>query len=466
MPELLPYAPAPPRPRGLLAWFAPDPPASVRLSDPATIEHGFFRGRVSVLTWATLGYALFYFVRKNLSVAMPVLGAELGIGKDGLGLFITLHGIIYGLSKFANGFLGDRVNARKFMAIGLILSALTNVVFGFTSIAVIMGIVWMFNGWFQGMGFPPCARLMTHWFPPKRLATMMSLWNTSHSIGAFTVLVLCGYLVEHTSWRMCFFVPAALALACAVVMLLTLPDTPASVGLPDVEGTTKAAGDAQPTDDVTDDVQSAAAFRSFVRTHVFGNKYIWIIAAANFFVYSVRYAILDWGPTFLSEAKGIKLSKAAWMVGGFELSGIVGMLLTGWITDKVFGGRGARTCMLSMVGCVGALLLLWRFPGESAWTYTGILCLGGFFVYGPQALVGISVANLATKRAAATAVGLTGIFGYASSVLSGWGLGLLVKNYGWDAGFMSMFFAGISGTILFALAWPARAHGYAEEVRG
>src|SRR4051812_47979996 len=222
MPELLPYAPAPPRPRGLLAWFAPDPPASVRLSDPATIEHGFFRGRVSVLTWATLGYALFYFVRKNLSVAMPVLGAELGIGKDGLGLFITLHGIIYGLSKFANGFLGDRVNARKFMAIGLILSALTNVVFGFTSIAVIMGVVWMLNGWFQGMGFPPCARLMTHWFPPKRLATMMSLWNTSHSIGAFTVLVLCGYLVEHTSWRMCFFVPAALAIACAIVMLLTL----------------------------------------------------------------------------------------------------------------------------------------------------------------------------------------------------------------------------------------------------
>jgi OPA family glycerol-3-phosphate transporter-like MFS transporter/OPA family sugar phosphate sensor protein UhpC-like MFS transporter len=346
------------------------------------------------------------------------------------------------------------------MAAGLILSALCNVWFGLSSATLLLGLAWMLNGWFQGMGFPPCARLMTHWFPPRQLATKMSIWNTSHSIGAGAVVVLCGYLVGF-SWRLCFLVPAALAVVTAVVMLFTLPDTPASVGLPDVEGTEAAAGDGRPTDDVTDDTQSPAAFRSFVRTHVFGNPFIWVIALANFFVYAVRYAVLDWGPTLLNESKGVKLSHAGWMVAAFELAGVAGMLFSGWLTDRVFGGRGARTCVLSMLGAIGAILLLWKFPGRSAVAYTAALCTAGFFIYGPQALVGIAVANLATKRAAATAVGLTGIFGYASTILSGWGLGLLVQRYGWDRGFLAMLIVGVLGTICFAAAWPAKAHGYA-----
>lgn len=73
--------------------------------------------------WRTLiilmiGYALFYFVRKNFSITMPALEAELGISKVKLGLFLTLHGIIYGLSRFINGFIADRVSRKKMMATG------------------------------------------------------------------------------------------------------------------------------------------------------------------------------------------------------------------------------------------------------------------------------------------------------------------------------------------------------------
>lgn len=131
-----------------------------------------------------IGYALFYFVRKNLSIAMPAMQEDLGITKGDLGLFLTLHGLLYGVSKFANGFIGDRVNARYFMVTGLVLSAVCNILFGFSSAVLVFGVVWMLNGWFQGMGFPPCARLLTHWIPPTQLATKMSIWNTSHSIGA------------------------------------------------------------------------------------------------------------------------------------------------------------------------------------------------------------------------------------------------------------------------------------------
>ena len=156
-------------------------------------EHGFSpEVRKRFQYWQTrtiiatmVGYALFYFVRKNFSFAMTGMETDLGISKTSLGIFLTLHGLIYGLSRFLNGVLADRVNARFFMASGLALCALANFAFGFgedistwitgetggsqftNTLILFMGLLWVANGWLQGMGFPPCARLLTHWIPPN-----------------------------------------------------------------------------------------------------------------------------------------------------------------------------------------------------------------------------------------------------------------------------------------------------------
>jgi OPA family glycerol-3-phosphate transporter-like MFS transporter/OPA family sugar phosphate sensor protein UhpC-like MFS transporter len=98
---------------------------------------------------------------------------------------------------------------------------------------------------------------------------------------------------------------------------------------------------------------------------------------------------------------------------------------------------------------------------QSVWLSTFLLCLAGFFIYGPQALVGTVVTNLATKRVAATAIGFTAVFAYASTLVSGWGLGTLVEHYGWNAGLAGLTGMAAMGILLFALAWPAKAHGYA-----
>lgn len=432
------------------ALFAPPLPVEPVDSTPEARKAAFRQWQKRILLSTMLGYALFYFVRKNLSLAMPAMEQDLGIRKADLGMFLTLHGLIYALSRFVNGWLADRTNARMLMTTGLVLAALTNIAFGFSSSVIALGLFWMINGWVQGMGFPPCARLMTHWFPPQVLASRMAVWNTSHSIGACLILVLCGYLAS-ASWRLCFFVPAAMALAGSVVLWKYLRDTPPSVGLPEVEGTEAAT----PMD------TGRAAHHAFLRSAVFRNPWIWILAIANFFVYIVRYGILDWGPTMLSEVKGYKLSHAGWTVAAFELAGVAGTLAAGWITDRLFGGRGARTCVFYMAAAGLAMLLFWKLPGISGLAGLGLLCVAGFAIYGPQALIGIAVANLATKRGAATAAGFTGIFGYASTIFTGWGAGLLVDRSGWDAAFLAVVLASIVGTLLFAAAWPAQAHGYA-----
>jgi len=384
-------------------------------------------------------------------MAMPAMNTTLGIDKVNLGRLLTLNGLLYGVSKFANGFIGDRANARAMMVVGLAGSAVLNLCFGMSSTVMVLSVVWMLNGWFQGMGYPPCARLTTHWFSPGELATKMSIWNISHQIGGGLIAILCGYLVAQWGWRSCFFVPAGIALLGAWHLWRRLPDTPPSVGLPEVEGTHGASG-----------AQTGAQFNAFVLRQVFLNKYVWLASLANFFVYTLRYAVFNWGPTLLTETKHVRIVHAGYMLAGFEWVGGIGALAAGWLTDRLFGGRAMRVGLLYMALAGFSVFLFWKVAGQSEWISTVLLCSTGFFIYGPQCLVAVAVANLATKRAAATAVGLTSIFGYASTVLSGWGLGWLAQNFGWDAVFKGLLIVAALGVLVFAASWRAKAHGYEE----
>jgi OPA family glycerol-3-phosphate transporter-like MFS transporter/OPA family sugar phosphate sensor protein UhpC-like MFS transporter len=425
-------------------------PHSAESTDEAAARFRYWQLRT--LITAMFGYAAFYFVRKNLSFAMPVMETDLGIKKADLGLFLTLHGLLYGLSRFVNGMWADRSNARYFMVAGLLLSVGANVFFGFSSTVLFLGVAWMINGWVQGMGFPPCCRLMTHWFPPSQLATKMSIWNTSHSIGAAVASVFCAYIVAF-GWRWCFFGPAILCTLAGIVLFIVLRDTPSSVGLPELGAGATAAGNHEG--------RPPGTYRAFLIKQVFLNQYMWCFALANFFVYILRFALLDWGPTLLKEMKHFPTQQSGWMLAAFEAAGLLGMLASGWATDRIFKGRGGRTCVFCMIGASLGMLLFWKL-GNTPLSASSFLVIAGFFLYGPQALIGIVSANLTTRRAAAAGAGFTGIFGYASTPLSGWGLGWLVQRAGWHVVFAALLAAGALGTIMFLLTWRAKAHGYDE----
>ena len=449
--------------------------------------------------WKTLivlmiGYALFYFVRKNFSIVMPALESELGLSKAKLGLFLTLNGVIYGVSRFVNGFFADRMSRQKMMAAGLFLSAVVNILIGLspqmdglfnlldaegkatTGLVVLIGSLWLINGYTQGMGYPPCGSLMAHWIKPSELATKQSIWNSSHSIGAGLVSVLCGTLIlqrfSYSAWQWCFFIPAILAIAGSVMLLLTLKDTPASVGLPDPESMDENApskADVQ----VEDPSFTEKVYRRLVSKMVFRNPVIWILAITNFCVYVIRFTILDWGSTFLTQDRGLTIQAASTVVAASELAGgIVGTLIAGWATDRFFKSRSQRTCLIGLLGATLCFLLFWLTPkGMNGLAVTCII-MASFFVYMPQALIGIACSNQATKRVAASANGLAGIFGYASTTVSGLMFGYLAEHFGWNSVFEVAIVFGVIGVILFAFIWNAPSDGYSkaepiiEEVRG
>ena len=428
--------------------------------------------------WETLlvtmaGYAVYYVVRKNLSLAMPLIGSEFGVSKVQLGAFLTMHGLVYGMARFTNGMLTDRHSARKVMATGLFICACVNLVFGMSDFAAkwlasafgnggpaafttflvwFMGITWIINGYFQGMGVGPCVKTIPQWFPPDQLATKQSIWNLSHSIGAGGVFALLGWWIIPCfgAWRLCFLAPAAIAFAGSVMLWFAMKDTPADVGLRFDAGSSGGAKETAP---------DAADHRAYIARWVFRNPFIWILAISNFFMNTVRFAALDWGPTLLVESKGLTLAAATTLCFTFEIvGGNLGMIAAGWASDRIFASRTHRTCVVCYVGVALSVVAFWAVPPSAGLIAKLVpFMLIGFFLYGPQALLGVASTQQATPRAAATANGVLGIAGYLATILSGIGFGWFAQRWGWNAVMATTLASSVMGGLVVALMWKAPA---------
>ena len=418
-------------------------------------EKAFRNAQWRFILCSMIAYSFFYLTRKNLSMAQPGMLEEGVISTYALGTIMTVHGVVYGCSRFVNGFWADRLNGRIYMTVGLALSAAMNFFFGCTSWTLLFAAFWIVNGFTQGMGFPPCTKMLTHWIHPKELATKMSIWNTSHSFGAVMALGLCSLLIGlGFGWRWCFWVPAALAGVAAVFTFFFVHDSPTEAGVEELE----IEGSFESNNLKSNNQTITNADR---RRLVYGNKVIWLVAMANFFVYVVRFGFLDWGPTFLKQFKGISVAKGGLMIIAFELAAVVGTIFAGWITDKVFKGCGQRTCVFCMLFAALFSFGFWYLPdGAPIWQATLLLMGAGFCIYGPQALIGIVAANQATKEAAAMANGFTGIMGYASTTVSGIGIALIKEHFGWGVTLGSIAGFALVGMVLFLFAWNSSANGY------
>ena len=414
-------------------------------------EQAFRKAQWKFILCSMIAYSFFYLTRKNLSMAQPGMLEEGVISTYALGTIMTVHGVLYGCSRFVNGFWADRLNGRVFMTLGLALSAAMNFCFGCSSWTLLFAAFWIVNGFTQGMGFPPCAKMLTHWIHPDELATKMSIWNTSHSFGAVMALGLCSLLLGlGFNWRWCFWVPAVLAGFAAVFTFFFVKDSPTEAGVEELEIENRTVG-----------VSPTAVSNAERRRLVFGNKVIWLVATANFFVYIVRFGFLDWGPTFLNQFKGIPVAMGGLMIIAFELAAVVGTIFAGWVTDRLFKGRGQRTCVFCMLFAALFAFGFWWLPnGAPIWQATLLLMGAGFCIYGPQALIGIVAANQATNEAAAMANGFTGIMGYASTIVSGIGIAFIKVHFGWGVTLAAISGFALVGMVLFLLAWNSSANGY------
>ena len=418
----------------------PKPAGSVVAVPPASIDAEYRRYRRQVFAGIFAGYAAYYLVRNNLALAIPdILRDHPEYSKAQLGLALTGLSVAYGLSKFLMGSVSDRSNPKYFLPLGLMLSCAIMAVSGlykglYASLGVVIALQTL-NGWVQGMGWPPCGKTMVHWFSTKERGLVVSVWNVSHNVGGALVanLALAGVLIFN-DWGAKFYFNALIAAAVAVGVFFLLQDTPQSRGLPPVE---EYKNDYRP--DYSADHERTFTFREIFFEHVLNNRYLWAIAVANAFVYFVRYGVVNWIPTYLETAKGYSFreSSLAWSL--YEYAAIPGTIACGWISDKVFKSRRAPATMLFMALTLVAVIVYWLNLHGPLWIDYAALIAIGFLIYGPIMLIGLHALDLVPKKAAGTAAGFTGFFGYVfGSAIAGTGVGWIADRWGWHGVFITM----------------------------
>ena len=236
--------------------------AAPLVDDPAKVHSLYRYWRVRVMYGSVGGYAMFYFVRNNMSIATKSITDEFHITNSQWGAMLPISTIVYAFSKFASGVVGDRSNPRYLLGVGLLLSAIVNLFFGSGSSLLFFGIVWSLNNLFQGTGVPPCVRLITHWYSPKEIGRAWGTWNASHQIGGAVIFIVAGYLVGHFGWRSAFWVPALFCILGSFWVMNRLRDSPESMGLPSIEAYKK---ETRPKD------TSGVPFAHIFKTHILGN---------------------------------------------------------------------------------------------------------------------------------------------------------------------------------------------------
>jgi OPA family glycerol-3-phosphate transporter-like MFS transporter len=407
---------------------------------PDLVDSEYKRLRRQVFIGIFVGYAAFYLVRGNLALVIPdILKEHPEYSKAALGTAMTGLSLAYGASKFLMGSVSDRSNPRYFLPFGLLLSAAVMFLCGtvkgiYASLTLIVALMTV-NGWVQGMGWPPCGKTMVHWFSTKERGVVVSVWNTAHNVGgALMANVAMVGLLFSGDWGAKFYFNAIIAAALAIVAFVLMRDTPQSCGLPPIE---QHRNDYPP--DYSEAHERNFTFKEIFFEHVLNNKYLWAIAVANAFIYFVRYGIFNWIPTYLQTAKGFSFQQSAGGMSLYEWAAIPGTIACGWVSDRVFKSRRAPATILFMALTLVAVVVYWLNLHGPLWIDYAALIAIGFLIYGPIMMIGLHALDLVPKKAAGTAAGFTGFFGYVfGSAIAGTGVGWIADRWGWNGVFITM----------------------------
>ncbi|WP_299018168.1 MFS transporter [uncultured Photobacterium sp.] len=412
--------------------YLKSPQPAVAVSEPEQVNELYRYWRFHIMLTMYLGYAVFYLTRKNFNYAMPAMLADLGLDKADIGMMGTLFYITYGCSKFLSGIISDRSNPRYFMGFGLIATGIVNILFGFSSSLLVLSCLWILNAWFQGWGWPPCSKLMTTWYSRSERGLWWSLWSTAHNVGGALIPLLAAYLTLNYSWRYGFIVPGLIAVLVGFFLCWRLRDKPVTLGLPTVgRWRSDRLELAQECEGI------GLSHSEILKKYVLSNKYIWLLAFSYVLVYIVRTAINDWGNLYLTEQHGYGLITANIALSLFELGGFIGSLVAGWGSDKLFGGNRGPMNLIFSIGIFLSVAALWLMPMTGFVLQAGCFFAIGFFVFGPQMLIGMAAAECSHKDSTGAATGFVGLFAYMGAALAGYPLALVMEHYQW-AGFFTV----------------------------
>lgn len=430
------------------------------IGDKSTVDRLYKKHRLGIMLAITFGYGIGYTCRLGLSVAKkPLIDSGLFTAND-LGKIGSTLLCAYAVGKLVNGFVSDHANVKRFLTVGILGSALINLVMGWSPLLWVWVVLWGLNGWFQSFGAPAGVVAISQWYGNRERGRFYGIWSTAHPMGEGLTFFASSAAVSYLGWRAGFAVPGILCVLLAFGMYLLLQDRPRTLGLPAV---------ADWRNDHASPPAAGATVKSTWHTQLSILKLpsIWILGFASAANTMTRYAVSGWGILYLQEAKGCSILEAGGLLALYPLAGIVGCVAYGFISDKLFQARRPPVNLTCSVVEISALVLLFFIPPGHPVLLGAVLLFYGFSIDGlVTSLGGLFAVDIAPKRAAGAVMGFVGIFSYIGAAVQERMSGLLIQHgttivngaRHYDFHQVALFWVGtaVISMILSASLWRAK----------
>lgn len=451
----------------LLSFFRKSEPAVPFGGDDAARMKLYRRLRFQSFLAGTVGYSLYYVCRTSLNVVKKPILESGALDASQLGLIGSALLFAYAIGKFVNGFLADHSNIKRFMAAGLCVSTVANLLVGVLGFAngggfvgnmtlfAAFAVMWGLNGWAQSMGAPPAIIALSRWFPLSIRGTYYGFFSASHNLGEFLSFLFVGAVVGIFGWQWGFVGSSVAGAVGVVIILFLLHDTPESKGLPPIEVLTGEESEEQ---------SRKHGSTSELQRSVIRNPFVWILALSSAFMYVSRYAINGWGVLFLQEVKGYSLATATQVISVNALLGIIGTVFSGWLSDRLFHGR--RNVLAFGFGVLNTLALtLFLYSGNGMFVNLLAMVLFGMAIGVLICFLGgLMAIDIVPREATGAALGIVGMASYVGAglqdIVSGWlidsGKTLVDGVVRYDFGTAALFWIAASALSFILALFVAR----------
>ena len=384
----------------------------------------------SLLAACFFAYTAAYISRCNLSPSLDAIAKTFVVSAAQVGLLPTCFAIPYAAGQVFSGMLADRQPGPRLMLIGLLGSALVNIVFSFCPWFLALVALWFLNGLLQSLIWTPIVRILAVHFRDKVRDHAAFFMSLTLIFGYLIAWALSGLLTSLLSWRIAFLTAGLVTAAIALPSILFMKRMPVDYSARPAEQTSG---------------EQAPLRHLLLRTNLL------LLLAACFANGYVRDGITNWAAKLLMDTQGIDLNSAVGIILIIPAVNFLGIRLGQTAYRR--GGSNAYLASGIMYAVCALLCAALPMSLNSLWAFVLVLVGASAMTYGLNPLLTtIMPMQYASLNRVALAAGLMDAMIYVGSSFSGSFAGFLSDRSGWSAVFVSWAVLSAAGTALMIAA--------------
>jgi len=374
---------------------------------------GLWAPQYTVLTLLWLVYGSFYLNRLNIPPVIPLIMRDLNISHAQIGLITTLFFFAYSITQFPAGYLGYLLGHKRVIAIGALISAGANLLFGIGNSLTDLVLCQGLNGLGQGGAWSPSVGIVANWFNRMERGRVFGIYVTCVSVFTILSYALSSALGQKFGWRMPFIAPPFVIMTVILLFWIMVRESP-----------TEMPPNAKP--DVHKGAFLPPGFKEDMKT-ILSHQALWFLGISYFCLMAIRYSIFVWAPTYLFETFGLDILRAGMFSSIYPAIGLISYPLGGFLCDVILEGRKKPLIAIGLLS-ISILAFSLAHVTTLVWAIFLLACIGFFDQIGAALFFALEI-DLLPRHLASTGAGFLNTASALGSAATMFLTGLLIDVF-------------------------------------